>query len=142
MSPRKKNFRRVVNPPSIKGLKPYGPGVGDPAGEPVLLLLEEYEALRLCDYDHLTQLKASEMMGVSRPTLTRIYASALRKVARSLVEGLPLTIKGGSVYFDSDWYHCNRCSCYFNNPDKERFPEKCPLCGSAELVPAESFTPV
>ena len=134
MSPRNKTLRKVVNPPLIKGFKPYGAESGKRNAEPVVLLFEEYEALRLCDYDACNQLKASEMMGVSRPTLTRIYASALQKIAKAFVEGRMITIKGGKVYFDSDWYHCKSCDCHFNNPDKDHKITNCPLCGSREII--------
>ena len=99
-----------------------------------MFLYEEYEALRLCDYDMLNHHGASEAMAVSRPTFTRIYSSARRKLATAFVEGRQILIEGGKVYFDSDWYECKKCSCYFNNPEKEKFAEKCPLCGSDNVT--------
>ncbi|MFZ5941378.1 MAG: DUF134 domain-containing protein [Bacteroidota bacterium] len=133
MSPRSKTLRKVLNPPQVKGFKPYGPEVKEPGKEPVYLLLEEFEALRLCDYLHLNHHDASLQMNVSRPTLTRIYAAALHKIATAFVEGRPLSIEGGKVYFDSDWYHCNSCRCHFNNPEKETDVRNCPLCGSTDF---------
>lgn len=133
MSPRKKVLRKVSNPPVIKGFKPYGPETGKHNSESVNLLYEEYEALRLSDYDMLNHHQASLMMGVSRPTFTRIYASALKKIAKAFVEGSQMSIEGGKVYFDSDWHHCKNCSCYFNNPEKEKPVENCPLCGSQDV---------
>jgi predicted DNA-binding protein (UPF0251 family) len=130
MSPRKRVLRKVLNPPIINGFKPYGQESEKLNREPLNLLFEEYEAIRLSDYDALNHHQASVMMGVSRPTFTRIYASALQKVAKAFVEGRQIAIKGGKVYFDSDWYHCNTCKCYFNNPEKERVVENCSLCGS------------
>lgn len=133
MSPRKKVIRKVLNPPIIKGFKPYGLESGKQNLDPVNLLYEEYEALRLSDYNILNHHQASVMMGVSRPTYTRIYASALQKIAKAFVEGRQISIEGGKVYFDSDWYHCKKCSCYFNNPEKEKTVENCPLCGSQQV---------
>ncbi len=133
MSPRIKTIRKVLNPPIIKGLKPYGTDSGWQNSEMVNLLIEEYEALRLSDYDNLNHHQASVMMGVSRPTFTRIYASALRKIAKSFVEGRQIAIEGGKVYFDSDWYHCKKCTCYFNNPEKEKEIKICPLCRSRQV---------
>ncbi len=133
MSPRIKIIRKVSNPPVIKGFNPYGPELGKQKLEPINLLYEEYEAIRLSDYEMLNHYQASVMMGVSRPTFTRIYASALQKIAKAFVEGRQISIKGGKVYFDSDWYHCKRCSCYFNNPKKEKPVNNCPLCGSQQV---------
>lgn len=126
-------LRKVLNVPVIKGFKPYGPDSGMQHLEPVNLLYEEYEAIRLSDYDHLNHQQASEMMGVSRPTFTRIYASALQNMAKALVEGRQLSIEGGKVYFDSDWYECQQCQCNFNNPEKEKEMGSCPLCGSNQI---------
>ncbi|HNW69412.1 MAG TPA: DUF134 domain-containing protein [Bacteroidales bacterium] len=133
MSPRIKVIRKVSNPPIIKGFKPYGPESGKQKLGPVNLLYEEYEAIRLSDYDILNHHQASVMMGISRPTFTRIYASALQKIAIAFVEGRQISIEGGKVYFDSDWYHCSKCGCYFNNPEKEKPVNNCPLCGSQRV---------
>jgi len=134
MSPRTKTPRKVLSPPPIKGFNPYGVETGMPTMEPVMLMMEEYEALRLCDYDGCNQLQASVMMGVSRPTFTRIYAAALKKIAKAFVEGRRISIKGGKVYFDSDWYHCHSCNCFFNYPDKDKKLEGCPLCGQPDFT--------
>ena len=56
----------------------------------VILHLEEYEAIRLLDYQNLTQEEAAVYMDVSRPTLTRIYEEARNKVATAFVEGRDL----------------------------------------------------
>lgn len=133
MSPRIKKMRKVLNPPIVKGFKPYGPGAESVQKEPVNLLFEEYEALRLCDYDLLNHHQASEAMSISRPTFTRIYASARKKIANAFVEGRQIFFEGGKVYFDSDWYRCERCMCYFNNPEKDKEVEECPLCGSKQF---------
>jgi predicted DNA-binding protein (UPF0251 family) len=134
MSPRIKRPRKVLSPPIIKGFKPFGPGIASLNPEPVFLLFEEYEAIRLCDFDMVIHTEASIVMGVSRPTFTRIYAAARQKIARAFVEGRPITIEGGKVYFDSTWYHCSYCKCDFNNPEKEKDVEYCPLCGSTQVA--------
>ncbi|WP_170829993.1 DUF134 domain-containing protein [Williamwhitmania taraxaci] len=133
MSPRIKTIRKVLNPPLIKGFKPYGLTsiVGEP--EPILLLFEEYEALRLCDYDMCNHIQASQAMGISRPTFTRIYSSARQKIAKAFVEGRQMSIEGGKVYFDSDWYACSSCHCFFNNPEREIEIKSCPLCNSRSI---------
>ncbi len=138
MSPRTRKLRKIVNPPPVKGFRPYG---GDSAlknSEPVYLLYEEYEALRLCDYDMLNHNQASGLMEVSRPTFTRICASGRQKMAKALVEGRQIAIEGGKVFFDSDWFHCSGCGSYFNDPHKEVVPDRCPLCKSNSV---ESWEP-
>jgi len=134
MSPRIKRPRKVLNPPVIKGFKPFGPGMENLNPEPIFLLFEEYEALRLCDFDMIIHNEASVIMGVSRPTFTRIYAAARQKIAKAFVEGRQITIEGGKVYFDSTWYHCADCKCDFNNPEKEKEVERCPLCSSTNVA--------
>jgi len=134
MPPRSRTPRKVAKLPVIKGFKPYG-GVLAEKKRAIKLLLEEYEALRLCDYDHMNHQKAAEAMGVSRPTFTRIYASALEKIARSFVLGHRIMIEGGHVYFDSQWCFCKMCECKFSNPSKREEDHTCPLCGSLDTSP-------
>jgi len=127
-------MRRVGKPPVISGMKPYGFADNRTSSGKVFLNLEEYESLRLCDFLMLHQCHAAQLMGVSRPTLTRIYASARMKIAEAIVEGKQIIIEGGKIYFDSSWYSCNECGCYFNNPGEEFKPDECPLCGSRMIV--------
>jgi len=134
MSPRPVRLRKISNPPAISGLKPYGHNPVEKAPEVVYLQYEEYEALRLCDYEMLNHNKASLNMDVSRPTLTRIYAHARQKIAEALVLGKQIIIEGGKIYFDSDWYTCFSCGCYFNNPEKEKMIVECPLCKSIDFA--------
>lgn len=134
MSPRLKRIRKVLSPPPIKGFKPYGNESGKQQHVPINLFFEEYEALRLCDYDACNQHEASVMMCVSRPTFTRIYASALKKIAQAFVEGRQIYIEGGKVYFDSNWYQCKQCFCNFNNPEMDKSIDNCPLCGHPHIV--------
>jgi rubrerythrin len=97
------------------------------------MLFEEYEAIRLCDYKLLNQQEAAEIMGVSRPTITRIYESARRKVATAFSEARAIVIEGGKVYFDKEWFHCKKCGSYFNNPAKKEEMKNCPVCNSKQI---------
>ncbi|MDD4575710.1 MAG: DUF134 domain-containing protein [Bacteroidales bacterium] len=133
MNKRIRRIRKVLNPPTIKGFIPYGGTEKSEKENPVILLYEEYEAVRLCDYDMVNHHEASVVMGVSRPTFTRIFASARQKIAKAFIEGLPISIEGGKVYFDSDWHHCSYCKCDFSNPNKTEKVEKCPLCSSSDV---------
>ena len=133
MSPRPTRLRRVSNPPVISGFKPYGGKAQAETAGSVFLHFEEYEVIRLCDYEHMNHHEASRVMDVSRPTLTRIYAKARAKIAEALVTGKQIIIEGGKIYFDSEWYKCNTCGCYFNNPEKPKVILSCALCGSADF---------
>lgn len=78
-----------------------------PAGIPARVLqwvtlgLDEFEAIRLLDYQQMDQQKAAELMHVSRPTVARIYASARKKIAEALTEGKAINIEGGPIAITS-----------------------------------------
>ncbi len=91
----------------MEGFKPFGIPIKDL--EPVILLFEEYESIRLTDYDGLTQEEASRQMDVSRPTFTRIYEKARRSIAKAFVEGKAIFIEGGNYHTDDHWYRCDSC---------------------------------
>lgn len=90
--PRSAKCRRVCQMPAHCRFSPEQPAEGGP----VVLAVEEYEAVRLVDFQGLTQEEAAAQMGVARATVQRIYAQARRKLAVFLVEGRPLQIGGGS----------------------------------------------
>ena len=70
--------------------------------EVITLSLDEYEAIRLMDREGMTQEQCAGQMGVARTTVTAIYDSARRKLARFLTEGLTLEIAGGSYFLADD----------------------------------------
>lgn len=130
LMPRPKRIRKMTNPPHFKGFRPIGL---PEENNPVVLNYEEYEAIRLSDYEFHGQVKAAQIMEISRPTYARIYESARRKVAQAFVLGKAIVFEGGKVYFDSDWYRCKSCSCWFNHPEKETKVKNCALCGSSDI---------
>lgn len=91
MRPRKS--RIVRQSPSVRFFKPRGVPLCDLAVVP--LKDEEWEAIRLCDYEGLDQGAAARQMGVSRPTFSRVLASARAQLAKALAEGAALAIGGG-----------------------------------------------
>jgi predicted DNA-binding protein (UPF0251 family) len=128
--PRPKRIRKVINPPHFKGFRPIGLSEEN---SPVVLNFEEYEAIRLSDYELHGQVEAALLMDVSRPTYARIYECARRKVAQAFVLGRPIVFEGGKVYFNSEWYSCKKCRCWFNHPEKDQQVTKCALCGSDQF---------
>ncbi|HUX94851.1 MAG TPA: DUF134 domain-containing protein [Bacteroidales bacterium] len=133
MSPRPFRIRRISNPPPVSGFKPYGNKKSGIKADSIFLHIEEYEAIRLCDHEMLNHNQAAILMAVSRPTLTRIYARARQKIAEALVMGRQIIIEGGKIYFDSEWYKCKACGCFFNNPEKDEEVKECPLCRSSNF---------
>ena len=92
--PRPQKQRCICSLPSAGGFTPQG----CKASGNVNLTYDEYEVIRLLDHMQMTQEECAERMGVSRPTVTRIYDDARRKVADMLVNTRNLTISGGDVY--------------------------------------------
>lgn len=99
--PRSAKCRRVCQMPAHCRFSPEQPA----QGEAVVLAVEEYETIRLVDFQGLTQEETAAQMGVARATVQRIYAQARQKLAAFLVEGRPLQIGGGSYAI------CRRKNC-------------------------------
>ena len=87
--------RRISREPASPRFGPPGRAAHGRGG--IVLALDEFEAIRLADFEGLYQEEGATRMGVSRPTFGRILASARRKVARALVAGEGLRIEGGNV---------------------------------------------
>ncbi|WP_304224669.1 DUF134 domain-containing protein [Gracilinema caldarium] len=68
----------------------------------VVLSLDEFEALRLADYEGLYQEAAALRMGISRQTFGRIIESARKKVADALVNGKVLRVGGGNTILQNE----------------------------------------
>lgn len=129
---RQKQKRVIQQPPKVKGFNPMG--VYTSKTEAIQLNLEEYESIRLIDYENLSQEQASVYMKVSRPTLTRIYDAARKKLGRAIIKGLQIQIEGGKFIFNEPWFECSDCECKFNNPDNTEL-NKCIMCSSINVNP-------
>jgi len=89
--PRPKKIRFVSAYPAIAAFVPHGvPLTGE-----VSMSIEELEAIRLSDFEHLDQETAAGLMEVSRHTFGRILADARSIIAEALVTGKALKIAGG-----------------------------------------------
>ena len=122
-----------------KILAPYSEVSFFPSGEKnsesdnILFLAEEYEAVKLIDYEGLNQSRAAKLMHISRPTFTRIYKRARIKISTSLVEKRTLKLSGVNIYFSDNWHKCQNCECIYNIVDKSK-KEFCPLCNSNNYI--------
>ncbi len=84
--------RRVCEEPAFDRFAPCGrDGV-----EEVSLTVDEYEVIRLVDYEKKTHAQCAEQMDISRTTVTEIYEKARYKIADCLVNGKLLRIAGGN----------------------------------------------
>jgi len=79
--PRKHRCCRRYNADRI--FKPQGIPMRDTQN--ILLSLDEFEALRLCDHDRLDQEAAGKQMGVSRGTVQRLLYEARHKVVEAVL---------------------------------------------------------
>ncbi len=86
--------------PRVIGVKPetcnFKPrGIPSKKLKTVNLALDEFEAIRLADYEGLSHEDASVLMNISRPTFSRLVEKARINIANFLVEGAELVIEGG-----------------------------------------------
>ena len=77
--PRPRKFRNVCQFPGSLSFIP-GEGTGE---EPIVMTVDEYETLRLIDYEGLSQEQCGDRMAIARTTVQQIYASA-RRNSRSM----------------------------------------------------------
>lgn len=108
--PRPKKWRRVCELPITDTFGPVCPKTA--GGEVIQMLLEEYEVIRLMDYEGLNQEMCAERIGVARTTVQRMYSDARRKMAIALIEGKSLKIIGGDYRIcsmDHGMNGCGRC---------------------------------
>ena len=124
--------RKICNPPSMKGFKPYG--IPLCKIETIKLSLVEYESIRLVNYEMLPQEIAAEHMNVSRPTLTRIYNKALKTIAKALIECKAIEIEGGNYQLEQDWYRCKKCFKLIQGLDNHIKCSDCLLFNDNELI--------
>lgn len=90
--PRPQRRRRVCSEPEYTEFMPKG----STGYDVVILSTDEYEAIRLVDFEKKTHEQCAQQMDISRTTVTEIYERARFKLADSIVNGKRLVIEGGS----------------------------------------------
>jgi uncharacterized protein len=85
----------ISSSPSVTHYKPKGIPFSEL--EEVVLTLDEFEAIKLADYQSLYQEQAAEAMHISRQTFGRIIESAHQKIAAAFIQGAAIRIEGGVV---------------------------------------------
>lgn len=111
---RPKKWRKVCCLPQNSNFGPLDNKVSEKSN--IIMEVDEYETIRLIDLEGLTQEECSQQMNIARTTVQRIYSSARKKLAQSLVEGKSLQIEGGN------YKRCNGTgkTCKSNNCGKKR----------------------
>ncbi|MBI1977532.1 MAG: DUF134 domain-containing protein [Candidatus Omnitrophica bacterium] len=90
---RPKKIRWVCCPPGERCFRPIGKPVRRLQG--VILSLDEMEAVRLADLQGFEQERVARWMRVHRSTVSRILASARRKIGDALVNCKAIKVEGG-----------------------------------------------
>ncbi|GAA3643127.1 hypothetical protein GCM10022397_30090 [Flavivirga jejuensis] len=114
------------------GFKPFGIAFCDT--EHIIMQYDEYETVKLVIYNDLQQDVAADRMEISRPTLTRVYNSALKKIAQAFVEGKSILIKGGHFEFGKDWYKCKSCFKLISSIGNQTKCDDCPAHNMDKLI--------
>lgn len=124
--PRPRRFRNISENPPIRCFIPEKKFSDDL--EPVKILIDEFEAIRLRDYHNIQQKRSAEIMGVSQSTFHRMLSSARKKIADALINGNSLIIVGVGRLIN---YECYDCGFEWGNPHRNY--EKCPDCASSNI---------
>jgi len=88
----------------------FGPK-GQSSPEHLVMTVEEYESIRLMDYEGMTQEESAKMMTIGRSTFQRIYDDARKKIAQSLVDGVTIVIEGGDYKICKETGVCQQRGC-------------------------------
>lgn len=129
--PRPKSNRIVHEPPIFTDFKPIG--VKGFSLVQVQLSIDEFEAIRLADYEGLSQEEAAEEMEISRPTFTRLIENARKKIADFIINGKVLNIDGGNIHFRNNIIKCQSCGHMFRINFNEEI-KQCPSCQSENIL--------
>lgn len=109
---RPRKWKRICNMPEINTFGPYH---SNNTNGFIEMPVEEFETIRMIDYEGLTQEECGEIMGVGRSTIQRIYEDARKKVADVLVNGKILKIQGGDYKLCSELDDTEMCYKCFRN---------------------------
>jgi predicted DNA-binding protein (UPF0251 family) len=130
--------RMIKNLPNVAYYKPRAIPLSQL--EEVTIAYDEYEAVRLADFDGLYQEEAAAKMQISRPTFGRIIESAHKKIADALINGKAIRIEGGVITMtQKGLFQCSDCEHYWEVPFGTGRPATCPNCQSNNFHRADTI---
>ena len=91
--PRPRKWRKVCSLPDSRKFGPLDFNADEQ--NRVVMMVDEYETIRLIDLEGFTQEECAKQMNVARTTVQGIYVEARKKLAESLVNNKVLVIEGG-----------------------------------------------
>lgn len=91
--PRPRKLRRIRAMPGFDLFKPAGVRASDL--KQTVISVDEYEAVKLKDFEGIEQTKAAKKMNISQSTFNRLLASARKKISDAIVNGKAIKIEGG-----------------------------------------------
>jgi uncharacterized protein len=97
------------------------------------LSMDEYEAIRLADFEGLYQEEAAKRMNISRQTFGNIIESAHRKIADAIVNAKALKIEGGVIKMLAQKFVCLDCHHQWNETEGTEHPHHCYKCRSGHI---------
>lgn len=89
--------------------------IGSTSGEIVNLTIDEFECLRLLDYEQITQEECAKKMNIARTTVTSIYQEARYKLMDAIINGKKVEISGGNYEVCSEQSNCMGYNCLTDN---------------------------
>lgn len=113
--PRPRKQKRICELPKVDTFGPAQNTVNE-ANE-ILMSIEEYETIRLVDYESLNQEQCAVVMCVARSTVQRLYTDARKKLADCIINGKTLKISGGDYTLcnqSTDQKICGTCNKHRN----------------------------
>ena len=108
--PRPRKQKKICALPNVNTFGP--PDAAQNESDIIHMSIEEYETIRLIDYENLNQEQCAEVMDVARSTVQRLYTDARKKLADSIINGRVLKIEGGDYTLCTkpvDQSICNGC---------------------------------
>jgi len=127
---RKKKDRTINDIPDFVGYIPVG--IAHENQESVTFLYEEFEAIKLVDYNGLNFEDAAKSMNVSKSTFGRIILNARKKIAKAFVEIRPIRASIEDLASIDNFRYCTACFSSFTELPHNTV--LCPKCNSKKTV--------